>query len=88
MKSKKTKQVDYAVLDDADDELEDTSNFLTYWMLEDIAHDIDITRATVDIFIDAQDQTDINSVMLALEGVSYRLNDVQTRLMQLVSGDE
>jgi hypothetical protein len=88
---RKTDQVDYEVLEDADDEEAgylSAQEWFRRWELEDVAHDIDISRAMIDVFIDARDHTDINAVMLALEGVSYRLSDVQSKLMDLVSGDE
>lgn len=82
--------VDWYVADDADEEDEDErlSTAFDDFLLADIAHDVDIARATLDVCIDARDNTDLHSVMLALEGVSYRLTDVNTRLLHLVSGDE
>lgn len=71
---------------DDEDEVEPPAlvNFPRVYMVEDALHDLEIIQATLDVAVDAQDNTDILTMCLMLEGVSKQLTDAQAKLREAI----
>jgi hypothetical protein len=73
------RDVTWMYFDDADDEpaLVDLPKMGT---VSDVIYDLKIIQATIDVAIDAQESTSIETLMLMLEGVSAQLRAAQEKL--------